>query len=444
MTSRNGHTVLVLVIAATLCLTGPSLASPPPNLSDIIDTTKAKALFEMAQTISEQDGGRLWGKKLYGPMLFVDPQTRIAVANQSDRDGQLYRVGSMYAGVLDESVNLANTAAPWGGITWTMILWPRMTASEYDRAALMMHESWHRIQYELGFPMVTSRCSHLDRLNGRFLLKMEWRALASALTSQGAARDKALKDALIFREYRRSLFTHARQHENEYEMHEGLAEYTGLKLSGLTENQLRQIMAKRLKEAENSDSFIMSFAYQSGPAYGLLLDDLKIDWREGLRPVDDIGKILREFLSFRYPDNIADAAANRYDAYDGNLLLAAEKEYDKTQKELHRKYTGIFVDGPVLVLPNANMNIGHNPGEALFSLDDYGVVHQTMTVTADWGKLTVTNGALRDKNWMFVKVPAPKESAGNPITTNGWTLQLNDGWKILPTAQTGNYLIVKE
>ena len=37
----------------------------------------------------DEDGGRLWGRSLDGPLLLVDPETRSAVANRTDGKGVL-------------------------------------------------------------------------------------------------------------------------------------------------------------------------------------------------------------------------------------------------------------------------------------------------------------------------------------------------------------------
>ena len=59
-----------------------------------IDLAKAKDAFAEAQKVSNKDGGRLWGKTLYGPMLLVDPETRSVVANEPDNGGVLHRDGN--------------------------------------------------------------------------------------------------------------------------------------------------------------------------------------------------------------------------------------------------------------------------------------------------------------------------------------------------------------
>src|SRR5438046_7411128 len=96
----------------------------------------------------------------------------------------------------------------------------------------MAQELWHRVQNEIGFPSSGAANNHLDSRDGRVWLQLEWRALAAALTSRGKQRRRAITDALLFRAYRRTIFPQAASQEREMEMHEGLAEYTGVTLSG--------------------------------------------------------------------------------------------------------------------------------------------------------------------------------------------------------------------
>src|SRR4051794_35256182 len=97
-------------------------------------------------------------------------------------------------------------------------------------------------------------------------------ALERALRTTGPARRDAIADALLFRSYRRSLFPAAAKNETALELNEGLAEYTGVKLSSadLQEATLRADLI--LRQARNNPTFTRSFAYISGPAYGALLD----------------------------------------------------------------------------------------------------------------------------------------------------------------------------
>jgi len=75
---------------------------------------------------------------------------------------------------------------------------------------------------------------HLDTLEGRLWLQLEWRALARALETDGGERLTAIRDALAFRRTRRDLFPGAAEAERKAEIREGLAQYTGTVAGSLT------------------------------------------------------------------------------------------------------------------------------------------------------------------------------------------------------------------
>src|SRR4029079_18945604 len=133
-------------------------------------------------------------------------------------------------GKIPKKINPANTALDWAGVHWTMVMWP-VADFRQARERLLLHECFHRLQEKLGLPARDAVNSHLDTLNGRIWIQMEWRALERALRQTGPARVAAIADALLFRAYRRSLFADAAGKENALELNEGLSEYTGVKLS---------------------------------------------------------------------------------------------------------------------------------------------------------------------------------------------------------------------
>ena len=69
---------------------------------------------------------------------------------------------------------------------------------------------------------------HLDTLEGRISMQLEWRALRRAVESGGNDRAEAIADALAFRRERRRLFPGAADNERRDEIREGLASYTGV------------------------------------------------------------------------------------------------------------------------------------------------------------------------------------------------------------------------
>jgi hypothetical protein len=58
---------------------------------------------------------------------------------------------------------------------------------------------FHRIQSDLGFTPEKGYNEHLDTLEGRVWMQLEWRALRRALESSGSDRGEAVADALAFR-----------------------------------------------------------------------------------------------------------------------------------------------------------------------------------------------------------------------------------------------------
>src|SRR5579859_2202378 len=142
-----------------------------------IDLELAKRYFQEAKWASDDDAGKLWGKALYGPMLFVDRATRFAVANEADREGKLDGRNGVWVGTLPAALGTGNTAIEWSGIHWTMVIWP-LPSEPAERSMLMLHECFHRIQQDVGLPAARPEPHnvHLDTKDGRIWLRLEYRA----------------------------------------------------------------------------------------------------------------------------------------------------------------------------------------------------------------------------------------------------------------------------
>src|SRR5262245_51146050 len=130
----------------TLCLLMCSLQGPANGAANSIDLAKAKEYLALAQKLWDQDGGKLWGEKLHGPLVFVDLVTRTAVANRPDSGGHLKEQDGIYIGKMPREIGLANYSFKWGGDDWVMVGWQTLPGSNpASCAVLLMHESWHRI-----------------------------------------------------------------------------------------------------------------------------------------------------------------------------------------------------------------------------------------------------------------------------------------------------------
>ena len=430
--------MVVSVLALATCASAQSTTS--------IDTKLAAQYFRQLKQTSDRDGGKTWGVALYGPLMFVDARSGNVVANQADVEHKLTPQEGVFVGTLPREINPANTAFDWAGVHWTMVLWP---VSEFRQARerLLLHECFHRLQEKLGLPARDAVNAHLDTLNGRIWIQMEWRALERALRESGPARKAAIADALLFRAYRRSLFADSAGNENALELNEGLSEYTGVKLSSANVGETAVRANLILRQARNNPTFARSFAYVSGPAYGVLLDLSGRPWRTGLSPKADLGVLLQQQfgLRVRASDAAARAAVSRY---EGEEIITVETQQDERRKQQIAEARKKFFDGPILLLPlSADVSYTFNPNNVI-GIDAGNTVYPAMRMVDEWGVLTVTNGAMLERGatgfLTRARVTAPSDVSARPLKGEGWSLELATGWELVPGERSGDLVLRKK
>ena len=406
-----------------------------------IPIDSAKAAFAEATSLCSADAGKLWGISLCGPIMFVDAPSRSIVANEADGKGMLTREDGVFAGVMPADQNIANTAVEWQGRKWTQMLWPLPDDARL-RSTLIMHELFHRIQDRLGLPKQRDGDNaHLDELNGRYYMQLEWRALARALEARGdAERREAARDALAFRAERYQIYPSAAAQEHGLEQNEGLAEYTGVRLGNPTAELQKAMALRDLSKHASDATFVRSFAYATGPAYGLLLDRYAPGWRKELGTGDGFGVMLGRALNVKAKRSGEQQLAARAAKYDAASLHASEVERDTKRQQRLVVNRRKFVEEPVLTLVFRHMNVQFNP-QNLEPLGEAGTVYPTIRVTDDWGVFEGTSGALMRPDWSALVVPAPASTAGSSIAGDGWTLELKPRWKIVPGARNGDYVL---
>jgi hypothetical protein len=404
-----------------------------------IDTSLARRYFQEARWAADDDGGRMWGRSLYGPILFFDRQSGQVVAAQADQEGRLQARDGLFVGSVPASFAGANTAMDWAGVHWTVVLWPLPTDT-FERLRLILHECWHRIQPELGLPAASVKNEHLGSKDGRIWLLLEYRALAQALPAWGPERKQAIADALAFRAYRRSLFADAAQEEDRMEVHEGLAEYAGVAAAGLANQAARHLMAGRLRVNALKPALSYAFAYETGPAYGLLLDMQSKTWRRELTTSSSLSGMLAALNKIEpAAPTLADVTA-RAGRYDGEALIAKETEAERKRQEALAKYRRDLVEGHVLELPLRQRRFSFDP-DAVVPLPPDGTVYLGCKFVDDWGVLEVDGALLASKDLGRAAVPAP--AAADDLRGDGWRLQLANGWKIAPGKRAGDFVVVK-
>lgn len=436
----------IISLAALVIAAGPGWAQSLDPTAPI-DLDLARQYFEEAELLSDLDGGEMWDVRLYGPMLFVDQRTRQVVANTPDPEGRLQEQDGVFVGVLPQEVNIANTTAKWSGVQWAMMIWP-LSPHEQERGRLMMHESFHRVQPQLGIELAIRNNHHLDRAEGRIWQRLEWRALAAALEEDDPLAGEAVRDALMFRAWRKKIFRSARTQESPVELNEGLAEYTGLRLSGYNHEARRRRTVGQLRTYERMANFSRSFAYATGPAYGRLLDDADPEWRKKIEPGADLGAILAKAIGVRIPRNVRREARERSAKYDAEALIAEEHAAEEARQERTENLRAEFLKGPVLRIPiNGNTNFTFNPHGAI-GIEGVGTVYQSMRLTGSWGILDSSRPVLwvteQEKKHFRIPLPqAPEVDAdGAGARGKGWTLQLSGpGWRLRKTSTRGDYAI---
>jgi hypothetical protein len=422
MTTRcHCNTVLVLVL---LGAAAAAEAQVQPQL--------AQRYFEEATRLCERDAGRLWGVSLCGPMVIFDPATGTRATSQPEPEGPPPR----FPGFADGPVS-------WGGLRW--FAFPLFMLPEKDadvRQQLMLHGLFHRIQSELGFmPGMQGDGfnEHLDTLEGRIWMQLEWRALRRAVESSGSDRAEAIADALVFRLERRRRFPGAADNERRDEIREGLASYTGIAAWANSPADARRAAAAAAAGGELQTSFVGNFEAASGPAYGVLLDDLLPGWRRQLRGTSDLGDLLASAISRPPTTDVAVAAAR----YDGATLRTAEEARDRAQQvrvaELRRR----FVDGPVLTMPAGGSGTSDTTGSV--GIPGAGTVFfRNFTLSAKWGRLNANNGVLRSADGTTLSVPVTRPLEGTTLQGEGWSATLNSGWVVRAAARSGSFVIVRE
>jgi hypothetical protein len=226
-------------------------------------------------------------------------------------------------------------------------------------------------------------------------------------------------------------------------MNEGLSEYTGFKLCGLSDSGTVAYAAEYLDRSEKRDSYVRSFAYASGPAYGLLLEAAGMNWRKGLTADSDLGILLQEAYGVKLPVVSKDVAIACAAHYEYDVLLAAETERESILKKREADYKTRLVDGPVLFIALQSANVEFDPN-TVQPMGDLGTVYPTTRFVDVWGVLTVENGgALVSSNWSSIRVSASKISTEGGITGDGWKLELNQAWKIDRAERSGDWTIKK-
>ena len=403
-----------------------------------VDQQRAQEFFEEARALCARDGGRLWGVSLCAPMVIGDARTQTFATSQPPPSAPRPKL----IGLLNGPIKWGDTM--WAALSWeTIANWPARTRGE-----AFLHESFHIVQLSTGIatpdparvgPNVRSENEHLDAVDGRYWLRLEWRALARALRESGEARTQAVREALAFRQARHARFPDYVASEYALDINEGLASYTQTVLAAPSEADAIARALELLAGAEEGESFVRTFSYTSGPAYGLLLDAASPGWPRRMRVGDEPAVLLMRALDVQPVADVAAAAAR----YGGAELRAAEERRERQRQARIAELRRRFVDGPVLVMPGGGG--GYTDSHGAVVIPDVGTIwFGAYRVTGPWGKLEAAKGVLVSTDGRTRRLPAPVRSDGTTWSGDGWTLEVAPGWAVREGARRGDYEVVRQ
>ena len=426
----NPHSALFL-------LPGVLLAVRPPVQEERIGTLpleRAAASFAELETACELDGGKLWGVPIQGPVLLVDPASRRVAGNQADPEGLLEERSGVFVGTLPADQPIANAPIEWAGQRWAMVMVLFLGETREERVTVLAHESFHRVQPQLGLFPFAAENEHLDSAEGRVWMQLEWNALEAALLAEEEdERRFAVRDALDFRAMRRARFPESPARENAVEIREGLANYTGLRIAARTPAQVVEyVRGRRARE----DGFVRSFAYNSGPLYGYLLDAASDSWRAQLNAEADLGALLA--VAMRLEPSVGRAEENAAKRGAGELR-AREEERARVREARLTAWRASLVDGPVLILDLSQVTSGTMDTRKVHPFDEGRTVYTERKLIARWGTLEVSDGAILEDSRSRRGRISLEGAAADRRSGPGWKLELGPGWTIAPGEREGDF-----
>lgn len=345
----------------------------------------------------ERAGEALWRHSLCAPVVVVDPAGGGIVASQAP-PGPLPAVR-------------ANTAFDWMGSTWLMVLRP-LPSDPAERANLLFHESFHVHQRALGFAPNANVAGHLSSWQARASIRLEWAELAKALDSTGSERLRHVRRALGFRARRLQGQPQAAADERALMRHEGLASYTGVALSG---DPVR-LALKELALGPERPSLARSFAYACAPAWGLLLDELRPDWKSALPGGEDLPDLVP--LSPLMPDGASE---------DEQRVAAEEQARGIEAAALLQSALARTADDRALRLPLSKMGMDFDPNR-VGTAPDQSQLYWKITLRDAWGTVAVDGTPLRiSADYRMAFVPWPLPADARLTLAKGWRLQDTSG-----------------
>lgn len=407
-----------------------------------------------AKKILASDNGKLWGENIWHTDFLIlgfdnTIYTLKPITGFKTTDSILY-----YSKMKENELSFTNSVQEYKGEKYATILNSYLKGN----SATLIHELFHTLQFKhkefKGNPV-----SYLDNYDARLWLRLEYEALR--LTLQSISDKENLQqmklhfnDALIFRKLRQTKYKEHLKNELELETLEGLANYTGIKLSAI-ENKYEEAI-HQINEREAAETYTRPFPYATGPAYGLIFDYLNVDWKKGL---DVTYNFLEIYETKIIKKEIVLTNTHISDAKKRNNFekIHQEELSKKTKREdLINFYTKMLIDSPTLSVTSIDEKYGRMYNmNGTISFDEDRTIFSSIKGTAkskeDFGNFYIKDGELGKTGILGTWIgdilkftfPLPKRIEGNKIIGEFYELELNKGWEIVKINDKGSLEIRK-
>jgi hypothetical protein len=424
-----------IIFSVLLLLTGCKGNIPEAYFSP----EKAASFFKDIESICNRDGGDLWGKNLYGPLMFVDRTNRKIFANQPDNDGLLTLKDGIYTGFYPKEVVINTTCENFGGVLFGIAPIPT-EENDYLMKIRAINSLFHRFQQTSGINPQYFNVVFMDEKQARIWLKLEWKALKKAIGSEGEDKVRSIRDALIFRGSNHESYPGYVRMGNSFETNKGLATFTSMLLTSRSPEEFKSRLFDYLDLIYSFQSYATSYGSVHGALYATLLHTKGFDFKVIVTDTLDMGRLVRDLYQIELPLKCRDVAGSIAMNYDIEDIYREEEQRLKDIKEKLDEHVINFSEKPVVLLELESPSFDFEP-ENIHFLDTLGILYHTLRISDNWGKLSVDEGeCLVSNNYKYLRISAKGlKNEKNHLQGEGWQITLNNGWEITEAGK--NFLI---
>ena len=417
--------------------------------------TKIQTELLKTKNLLNADNGKLWNGNIWNDNILVLDENEIVYTLRNDLTNTSNDSLLFYKHVKEKTLLHVNTNQEFEGKKWAIVQNYDITPS--DSCQTPIHELFH-LYHSKQINIAGNIVEYLDNYKAKIFLRSEFEALRNCIkslqTNNEIAAKQFLNDAIYFRTKREKQFKNQNHYALELETLEGLASYTGYKLSAYTD--LYRMAILELNGRENPTGLNRSFAYATGLAYGLIFDHFQIKWRTDLKHIYSFREIYNQQKTFKQS-----AGGKSENIKQRNNFYEIEREEIRrklTNDSIRQFYKNLFIEQPVLVVHRDTsdktyfMSFDMN---STFTLGKEGIIYSDISSSSTnplvFGNFKTTGetqigktGILITSNFGKLTFSKPLKIEDNIITGENYVIELNKGWTVKLLDKKGNLEIVKE